>query len=153
MIYNTIKNWIARNGIADAAPVDPDEELRKQIAQRNKDYPVDPRIDELIEYLLENSDRVIAHYRSDCWLYLAIDGNLYRFWIENKFFAYLSIGDLVSTNEKGELVVTSLWYRAFPKVINAYKFLKQFDIPSEDLYKPDKGPDTFIQPPKNQTTN
>lgn len=153
MIYNTIKNWLARSDIADAAPVDPDEVLREQIAQRSKDYPVDSRIDELIEYLLENSDRVIAHYRNEYWLYLAIDGNLYRFWIENKFFAYLSIGDLVSMNEKGEIVVTPLWYRAFPKVINAYKFLKQFDIPSEGLYKPDKGPDTFIQPPKNQTTN
>ena len=153
MIYNAIKNWLARTDIADAAPVDPDEELRNQIAQRNKDYPVDPRIDELIEYLLENSDRVIAHYRNEYWLYLAIDGNLYRFWIENKFYAYLAIGDLVAANEKGHIVITPLWYHAFPEISNAFKFLKQFDIPSEDLYKPDKGPDTFIQPPKYQTTN
>ena len=61
-----------------------------------RNHITDRRCNELIRYLIDNKDRVTVDFvryedpKSFYYLKLSIAGNDYTFWIENKWYCYLS---------------------------------------------------------------
>ena len=55
-----------------------------------RNYRTSKRVNELIQYLLDNKDRVEIENYDDFYLVLSIDGNLYSFWIYGRYYAYLA---------------------------------------------------------------
>ena len=55
-----------------------------------RNHKTSKRVNELIQYLLDNKNRVEIESYEDCFIVLKIDGNLYAFWIFGRYCAYLS---------------------------------------------------------------
>lgn len=139
-----------KTGQIDSSPI------RYQISQRISDYPVDTRIDKLIEHLVKNQDRVKPVARNRHFLGLHLDGTIYTFWVANHFAGYLSRGGCLSASateirHPDDLYLamrSKLWDGAFPSVDAAVKFYEMFDLTTCHLVKEDPGPKSFIQPPR-----
>lgn len=107
---------------------------------RNDDE-YDPAIDDLIQHLLDNSERVERLKRDYYKLYLKLDGNIYGFWVCNRFYSYLSSG-YECEERRGWSVFPEreLWSSKTPSRLMAMRFYKAFDTPPK--------PDSYILPPK-----
>ena len=66
------------------------EELHFWIGSILRGYKTSERVNELIQYILDNKDRVEVEKYNDTFIVLKIDGNLYAFWIYGGYFSYLS---------------------------------------------------------------
>ena len=105
------------------------------------DYEHDPAIDELIQYLLDNSERVEWLKRVKHELYLKIDGNIYGFWVANEFCSYLAYGYECEEHKGWRCFQErALWECRLPSRLMAMRFYKTFSTPP--------APDSYILPPK-----
>lgn len=94
-----------------------------------RNYRTSKRVDELIQYLLNNKNRVEIEHYEDCFIVLKIDGNLYSFWIYGRYFAYLSrccncknvkypsLGQSIYQDEMPSRILCKQFYETFEKPI------------------------------------
>ena len=111
-------------------------------------YPHDKRCDELIQYLLDNKDRVTTHFArfEDLNFFynlvLRIDGNEYSFWIANKWYAYLSRGWGI---EHGPIIPSrSLRFEFYDTFEKPFREKHKIGLPSKEY--------TFIKPEKDNAS-
>lgn len=96
------------------------------------------RVNELIQYLLDNKNRVEVEHYEDYYIVLKIDGNLYSFWIYGRYFAYLNrcwnceeakyppLGQLIYQDEMPSRILCKQFYETFEKpIIEELKRLSQ----------------------------
>lgn len=116
--------------------------LRNPSMIMRNDYLHDPAIDDLIQHLLDNSERVERLKRDHYKLYLKLDGNVYGFWVCNDFYAYLSHGYKCEEHKGWNFYPEKeeLWGYKMPSRLMAMRFYKAFDVPPK--------PDSYILPPK-----
>ena len=90
---------------------------------------LDKRIDELIEYILTNADRIGKIERTGYRVTIAIGEYAYSFWRANRFYAYLTNCDRYVKDEDGDWRYScSLWEGRRPSLLNAVKFWLAFDV-------------------------
>lgn len=106
------------------------------------DWRHDKRIDELIEFLLENLRYIKVLHRDESHLILAVDGCTYHFWQLSRFYDYLTYGEgaPVVTDRRGG--VKDLWCGGRPSLKHAYLFYQYFAGPRKVESK--KEPATYI---------
>lgn len=117
-----------------------------------RNYRTSKRVDELIQYLLDNKNRVEIESYDEPYIVLKIDGNLYSFWIGGRYSAYLSrcwncresrwpnLGKLIYENELPSRSLCKQFYETFERpIIDELKRLareektKSLILPSKEI--------------------
>ena len=105
------------------------EELNFWARSIIRNHKTSKRVNELIQYLIDNKDRVEIENYEDCSIVLRIDGNLYSFWTHGRYYAYLSrcwncreakhplFGPFVYENEMPSRSLCKRFYETFEKPI------------------------------------
>ena len=115
--------------------------LRNPSLVFREDYEHDPAIDDLIQHLLDNNERVERLTRDKYKLYLKLDGNIYGFRTCDRFYSYLSRGyECEKSKGLDFFLERDLWEYKQPSRLMAMRFYKAFDMPTV--------PDSYILPPK-----
>ena len=93
-----------------------------------RNYRTSKRVNELIQYLLNNKNRVEIERYDNYHIVLKIDGNLYSFWTYGRYFAYLSrcwnckevkypsLGQLIYQDEMPSRILCKQFYETFEKL-------------------------------------
>lgn len=112
----------------------------------------DPRCTELIQYLLDNKNRVEFVDISAYYIYLSIDGYIYALWITNKWYAYLNRAAIYELRQihpasKKEMLLPKydLWEGKMPSRQVAKQFYETFERPHIRTE-----PMSFIQKPQTE---
>lgn len=116
-----------------------------------RNHMTSKRVNELIQYLLDNKNRVEIESYEDCFIVLKIDGNLYAFWIFGRYFAYLSrcwnceeanlptFGRLIYEKEMPSRTLCKQFYETFERpVIDELKRLAR-EEKTKSLILPERG--------------
>lgn len=117
-----------------------------------RNYRTSKRVNDLIQYFLDNKDRVEIENYDDAALVLKIDGNLYSFWIFGQYSDYLCrcwnctnaklpyYGRLIYENEMPSRKLCKQFYETFEKpIIEELKRLareektKSLILPSKEI--------------------
>lgn len=104
----------------------------------------DRRINELIYYLIDNTDRIKEIQRAEYETIVEIDGVAYALWRANRFYAYLSQGKRYVKDENGNWRFDcTLWSESRPSLAAAVQFYLVFD--SRDPRDDNEELKTFIK--------
>lgn len=102
----------------------------------------DKRIDELIDYLIDNIHRIKHVTRNDYVLSLSIDGNTYHIWRSNRFYAYMTDCSAAHGEKTRYCECKDLWSDRRPSLKHAIAFYWYFDGPERPVQV--KKPESFI---------
>lgn len=126
------------------------EELCFWLSSLIRNYRTNERVNELINYLLENRERVEIENYDGCYIVLKIDGNLYSFWIYGHYFAYLS-HCYNSKEARLPSFGTQIYKDMMPSRVICKRFYETFEKPALETIREMKRAEntkSLILPPK-----
>ena len=113
----------------------------------------EPEVDDFVQYLLDNRDRVELVDQDDYRLYLKVDGNIYGIWVANGLSWYLNsvvVAEPWSSCIKGSYIdgrrvegcrhESVLWEHKRPSRLMIMRFHKVFGVL--------KKPKSYVLPPR-----
>ena len=113
-----------------------------------RNSPSDSRCDELIRYLLNNKERAQVEFDKHkdgngqpFYIYIMVDGNKYRLWLQNKWYHYLG-RDWGDGSEE-----------LMPSRSLCFEFYDAFEKPYWDAFSPEGKNVTFIKPPRSNSSS